>query len=65
MSFSYNETQLSIIESVQNIMKNFDDDYWLNCDRESKFPHGFYEEVLARVMRALKLWELKIRMLTK
>jgi|TARA_B110000196_G_scaffold111447_1_gene96746 acyl-CoA dehydrogenase len=45
MSFNYNETQLSIIESVQNIMNNFDDDYWLSCDKESKFPHKFYEEI--------------------
>ncbi len=45
MTFSLNQTQLSIIDSVQNIMKNFDDDYWLECDKESKFPHKFYEEI--------------------
>ena len=45
MSFNYNETQLSIIDSVQNIMKNFDDDYWLDCDQKSKFPHKFYDEI--------------------
>ena len=45
MSFNYNETQLSIIDSVQNIMKNFDDDYWLECDQKSKFPHKFYDEI--------------------
>ena len=45
MSFNYNETQLSIIDSVQNIMKNFDDDYWLECDQKSIFPHKFYEEI--------------------
>ena len=26
-------------------MNNFDDDYWLQCDKESKFPHKFYEEI--------------------
>ena len=45
MSFNYNETQLSIIDSVQNIMKNFDDEYWLECDQKSKFPHKFYDEI--------------------
>ena len=41
MSFNYNETQLSIIDSVQNIMKNFDDDYWLECDQKSIFLISF------------------------
>ena len=45
MNFNLNQTQLSIIDSVQNIMKNFDDDYWLQCDKENKFPHKFYEEI--------------------
>ncbi len=45
MDFYLTQTQLSIIDSVQNIMKNFDDDYWLQCDRENKFPHKFYEEI--------------------
>ena len=26
-------------------MKNFDDDYWLECDEKSKFPHKFYDEI--------------------
>ena len=26
-------------------MNNFDDDYWLQCDKESEFPHKFYEEI--------------------
>ena len=45
MPFKLNQTQLSIIESVKNIMNNFDDDYWFECDKESKFPHKFYEEI--------------------
>ena len=45
MYFNLNQTQLSIIDSVQNIMNNFDDDYWLQCDKESEFPHKFYEEI--------------------
>ena len=45
MYFNLNQTQLSIIDSVQNIMNNFDDNYWLQCDKESEFPHKFYEEI--------------------
>ena len=45
MSFNYYKPQLSIIDSVQNIMKNFDDDYWLECDQKSIFPHKFYDEI--------------------
>ncbi len=45
MEFNLNQTQLSIIESVNNIMKNYNDEYWLQCDKESQFPQKFYEEV--------------------
>ena len=45
MEFNLNQTQLSIIDSVKNIMKNYDDEYWLQCDKNSKFPQKFYEEV--------------------
>ena len=45
MEFNLNQTQLSIIDSVNNIMKNYNDEYWLQCDKESKFPQKFYEEV--------------------
>ena len=45
MELNLNQTQLSIIECVNNIMKNYDDEYWFQCDKESKFPQKFYEEV--------------------
>ena len=45
MEFNLNQTQLSIIDSVNNIMKNYNDEYWLHCDKESQFPQEFYEEV--------------------
>ena len=45
MEFNLNQTQLSIIDSVNNIMKNYNDEYWLQCDKESHFPQKFYEEV--------------------
>jgi len=45
MSFEFSEIQLSIIDSVHNIMKKFDDDYWLKCDKEASFPNKFYNEI--------------------
>ena len=45
MSFELNDTQISIINSAKNISEKFDDDYWLDCDLNSKFPQEFYEEV--------------------
>ena len=45
MSFEFSEIQLSIIDSVHNIMKKFDDDYWLKCDQEASFPDKFYNEI--------------------
>ena len=45
MTFELSQTQLSIIDSVQNIMKKFNDDYWFKCDRDALFPFKFYDEV--------------------
>ena len=45
MSFELNQTQLSILNAAKNILKKFDDDYWLDCDQNSKFPEKFYNEV--------------------
>ena len=45
MEFNLNQTKLSIIDSVNNIMNNYNDEYWLQCDKESQFPLKFYEEV--------------------
>ena len=45
MSFELNDTQISIINSAKNISEKFYDDYWLDCDLNSKFPQEFYEEV--------------------
>ena len=45
MSFELNDTQISIVNSAKNISEKFDDDYWLDCDLNSKFPQEFYEEV--------------------
>mgnify|MGYP001320996556 CR=1 FL=1 len=45
MFYDLNTTQTSIVESAENIIRKFDDDYWLNCDLNSKFPIEFYDEI--------------------
>lgn len=36
------DDQKVILQAVENIVKNFDDDYWLNKDRDGGFPEEFY-----------------------
>ena len=45
MNFKLNDTQNSIVKSAKNISEKFDDDYWLDCDLNSRFPNEFYNEV--------------------
>ena len=47
MDFSYSSTQQSIVTSIENIMANFDDNYWLAADREGQFPDEFYKAIAA------------------
>ena len=47
MDFSYSPTQQSIVTSIENIMANFDDNYWLFADREGQFPDEFYKAIAA------------------
>ena len=42
MDFSYNEDQQSIRSAVEEVCKDFDDEYWLKKDREGGFPEDFY-----------------------
>ncbi|MBC8745941.1 acyl-CoA dehydrogenase [Paraburkholderia sp. WC7.3g] len=42
MNFDLNEDQLSIQSSIEKICEKFDDDYWLERDRNGGFPHDFY-----------------------
>ncbi|MBB5406337.1 acyl-CoA dehydrogenase [Paraburkholderia sp. HC6.4b] len=42
MDFDLNEDQLSIQSSIEKICEKFDDDYWLERDRNGGFPHDFY-----------------------
>ena len=42
MIFSETQDQTAIRTAVQDICKSFDDEYWLNKDREGGFPMDFY-----------------------
>ena len=42
MNFSVTQDQTAIRTAVQDICKSFDDEYWLNKDREGGFPMDFY-----------------------
>ncbi|MGF6637340.1 acyl-CoA dehydrogenase family protein [Paraburkholderia sp. BL10I2N1] len=42
MNFDLNEDQLSIQSSIEKICEEFDDEYWLERDRNGGFPHEFY-----------------------
>lgn len=39
--------QKAIIESVDLMMTKFDDDYWMHCDIEERFPREFYDSFAA------------------
>ena len=45
MNLDLNDTQISIINAARDISSKFDDNYWLDCDLNSKFPYEFYDEV--------------------
>ena len=45
MDFNLSEEQMAIKENVARICKNFDDSYWLACDREGTFPDAFASEI--------------------
>lgn len=41
MDFNYTENQKDLILAISNSIKNFDDNYWLECDNNASFPHEF------------------------
>ncbi len=46
MDFALTNDQLALVEAVANITKQFDDAYWLACDREASFPDAFYQAMV-------------------
>ena len=43
MDLELNEQQSAILNSVRSVVNRFDDDYWLQLDRNGEFPHAFYQ----------------------
>ncbi len=40
-AFDLNDEQQSIRDSIQKLLRPFDDTYWLARDQEASFPHAF------------------------
>nr|BAM93326.1 putative acyl-CoA dehydrogenase [Sphingomonas sp. KSM1] len=43
MNFSPSDNQEAVGDAVATICKKFSDDYWLERDRDGRFPHDFYQ----------------------
>jgi len=41
VTFSRTEEQDRIVDAIERICRDFDDAYWLRCEREAAFPHDF------------------------
>lgn len=47
MDLSVDPDHEAIVEAVDAVCAQFDDSYWLACDREHRFPWEFYEQMAA------------------
>jgi acyl-CoA dehydrogenase len=47
MDFALSEEQIAIRSAVEEICRDFDDEYWLKKDREGGFPEDFYSAMAA------------------
>lgn len=47
MDFELNEQQASIRDAIGRICADFDDSYWMSCDREGRFPEEFVARITA------------------
>ncbi len=45
MDFSLSSEQQAIVDSIKGLMKDFDDDYWLEHDKTGEYPEDFYQAV--------------------
>ena len=45
IDFEPSDLQRSLRDAVTKICVRFDDDYWLQCDRDGKFPHEFHKDL--------------------
>lgn len=42
-----NDSRRAVRSAVEAVCDRFDDNYWLGCDRDHRFPHEFYEAMAA------------------
>ena len=47
MDFQVNPEHDLIRDAIDRLCRDFPDDYWLNCDREHRFPDAFYAAMAA------------------
>ncbi len=47
MPFDLNENQHVVKQAIEKICRNFNDDYWLSCDKHAEFPQAFVDEIIA------------------
>jgi len=43
MNFELNKTQIELTNALNTLLEKFDDDYWLECDTDGKFPELFFQ----------------------
>ena len=43
----YTESETAVREAIQNITSQFPDQYWLDCEKEEKYPHELHKELAA------------------
>ena len=41
MDFTLSDDQQQLLDGLANTLAPFDDDYWLSCDRDARFPEDF------------------------
>ena len=45
MNFSLSNEQKELIDAISKTVHEFDDNYWLETDQKSKFPHKFVKKI--------------------
>ncbi len=46
MNFELNDDQLAVKNAIESICEQFDDDYWLQCDKTAEFPQAFVDKII-------------------
>jgi len=46
MNFELNDDQLAVKNAIESICQQFDDDYWLQCDKAAEFPQAFVDKII-------------------